>query len=90
MKQVLRWFSEVFSLFGCSNTLQKVMHGSLEAILGRTKLVPNKFHWNPICFFPPQSFRKFMFFSVCQLQGFFWWIFRGQISSTSWKALSRI
>jgi hypothetical protein len=62
------------------------IHGSLEAILGRTKLstktktgdgwgmvpgVPNKFHKNPICFFPPQSFQKFIFFSVCQLQGFF-------------------
>ncbi len=83
----------------------KILHGSLEAILGRTKLstktktgdgwgmvpgVPNKFQSNPICFFPPQNFQKFIFSSVCQLQVFFWYIFRGQISFTSFKALSRI
>ncbi len=52
-------------------------HGSLEAILGRTKLskkteigdgsgmvpgVPNKFQSNPVCSFPEQDFRKTVFF----------------------------
>ncbi len=62
-------------------------HCSLEAILGRTKLskktkigdgsgtpgtsVPNKFQSNPVCSYPSQNFRKFVFSNVCQLQGFF-------------------
>jgi hypothetical protein len=34
--------------------------------------LPNNGFWNPTSFFPSQNFRKFVFFSVCQLQGFFW------------------
>jgi hypothetical protein len=52
-------------------------HGSLEVIVGRTKLskktkigdgsgmvpgVPNKFQSNPVCSFPEQNFQKFEFF----------------------------
>jgi hypothetical protein len=33
--------------------------------------VPNNGFWNPARFFPSQNFRKFVFFNLCQLQGFF-------------------
>ncbi len=93
IKPIYTWYKRLdfSSLYGwillnmiLNDVLQNftAIHGSLEAILGRTKLstktktgdgwgmvpgVPNKFQSNPICFFPPRSFRKFIFFCVCQL-----------------------
>ncbi len=35
--------------------------------------------------YPHKIFENLCFFNVCQLQGFFWSRFRGQISFTCWK-----
>jgi hypothetical protein len=63
-----------------------IIHGSLEAIVGRTKLskktkigdgsgmvpgVPNKFQSNPVCSFPEQNFQKFVFSASVNFKAFF-------------------
>ncbi len=72
--QITKW---IWFLMNSRNNSIVFVHGSLEAILGRTKLskktkigdgsgmvpgVPNKFQSNPVCSFPEQNYQKFVFF----------------------------